>query len=257
MSPIRFLGISLLCSALASTAFADVTLKSKASATGMVGAMAGDTVQYVKGLKMRTDQTTGQGRRTTTIIDVAARQMIVLDNDAKEAQVIDMTSLSESLNKVGASEITTSITPTGRTRTVAGQSCTVHDLKIAVPMQMGQAKMTMVMSGPQCLVKNGPGQSDIQAFYRAASEKGGFLDATQARTRPAAAKAMTDMYRQMAELGVPFVSEMKMSIDAAGPMAEMMKKMETTITTEVVEVSTGSIPSTMFDVPAGYKISKK
>lgn len=257
MSPIRFVGISLLCSALTSTAFADVTLKGKASATGMVGAMAGDTVQYVKGLKMRTDQTSGQGRRTTTIIDVAARQMIVLDNDAKEAEVIDMTSLSESLNKVGASEITTSITPTGQTRTVAGQSCTVHDLKIAVPMQMGQAKMTMVMSGPQCLVKNGPGQSDIQAFYRAASEKGGFFDATQAKTRPAAAKAMTDMYRQMAELGVPFVSEMKMSIDAAGPMAEMMEKMETTITTEVVEVSIASIPSTVFDVPAGYKISKK
>src|SRR5512134_2504249 len=111
MSPTRFVGISLLCSALASTAFADVTLKSKGSATGMVGAMAGDTVQYIKGLKMRTDQTSGQGRRTTTIIDVAARQMIVLDNDAKQAEVIDMTSLSESLNKVGASEITTSITP--------------------------------------------------------------------------------------------------------------------------------------------------
>jgi Domain of unknown function (DUF4412) len=257
MTSIRLACIALLCSALASPTFADVTLKSKGSATGMVGGMAGDTTQYIKGLKMRSDQTSGQGRRTTTIIDIGARQMIVLNNDTKEGEIIDMASLSESLTKIGAADITTSITPTGQTRTVAGQSCTVHDVKVSVPMQMGQGKMTMVMSGPQCLVKNGPGQADFQAFYRAAAEKGGFFDATQAKTRPAAAKAMTDMYRQMAELGVPFVSEMKMSIDAPGPMAEMMKKMETTITTEVVEVSTDSIPATMFDVPAGYKITKR
>ncbi len=68
-----------------------------------------------------------------------------------------------------------------------------------------------------------------QAFYRAASENGGFLDATQAKTRPAAAKAMTDMYRKMAELGVPFATEMKIGIEAEGPMAEMMKKMGNTI----------------------------
>jgi Domain of unknown function (DUF4412) len=257
MNPIRLAGISLLATALASPALADVTLKSKGSAAGLVGGMAGDMTQYLKGLKMRTDQTSGQGRRTTTIIDIAARQMIVLNNDTKEAEVIDMTSLSESLSKIGASDITSSITPTGQTRTVAGQSCTVHDLKIMVPMQMGQQKMSMVMSGPQCLVKNGPGQADFQAFYRAAADKGGFLDATQARTRPAAAKAMTDMYRQMSELGVPFVSEMKMSIDGTGPMAEAMKKMGSTITTEVVEVSTAPIPAAMFEVPADYKVTKR
>ena len=88
-----------------------------------------------------------------------------------------------------------SITPTAQTRQIAGQPCTVHDLKVAVPMQMGGTQMTMVMSGPQCLVKNGPGQADFAAFYRAASENGGFLDAAQAKTRPATAKAMTDMYQ--------------------------------------------------------------
>ena len=62
---------SLLCCAIASPALADVTLKSKGSGTGMVGAMSGDMTQYVKGAKMRTDQTTGAGRQTTTIIDAA------------------------------------------------------------------------------------------------------------------------------------------------------------------------------------------
>jgi hypothetical protein len=224
----------------------------------MVSAAAGDTTQYIKGLKIRTDQTTGSGSQTTTIIDMAARQMIVLNHDAKQADVIDMTSLSDTLTKAGVSDITTSITPTTVTRQVAGQTCTVYDLKIAVPMQMGgNIKMTMVMSGPQCLVKNAPGQADYLAFYKAASENGGFFDVAQVKTRPAAAKAMTDMYKKMAELGVPFASEMKVGFEGTGPMADMMKKMGNTVTTEVTSISTSPIAASLFDVPAGYKVNKR
>jgi hypothetical protein len=257
MTPTRLFGIALLCCATASPALADVTLKSKGSGTGMVGAVTGDMTQYVKGLKTRTDQTSGAGKQTSTIIDIAAKQMISLNHDTKEADVIDMTTLSESLGKAGATDIAATITPTTQTRQIAGQTCTVHDLKVSVPMQMGKAQMMMVMSGPQCLVKNGPGQAEFLAFYRAASENGGFLDATQAKTRPAMAKAMTDMYRKMSELGVPFATEMKMSMEAEGPMAEMMKKMATTISTEVTSISTAPIAAAMFEVPAGYKINKR
>jgi hypothetical protein len=260
MKPTRFFGLSLICCAVASPALADVTLKSKGGGTGMVGAVSGDMTQYVKGLKIRIDQTSGKGKLLTTIIDIVARQMVVLDHEKHEADIINMTSLADSLAKVGAAEITTSITPTTQTRQVAGQPCTVYDLKVAVPMQMGNSAMKMVMSGPQCLVKNGPGQADFAAFYRAASEKGFFLDATQAKARPAMAKAMTDMYKQMADLGVPFATEMNIGIDAGeagGPMAEMMKKMNNTITTEVTSVSTATIDATVFDVPAGYKVNKR
>ena len=260
MKPTRLLRLFLLCCAVASPALADVTLKSKGGGTGMVGAVSGDMTQYVKGLKIRIDQMTGKGKQTTTIIDIVARQMIVLDHEKKEADVINMASLGESLAKGGVSDIATSITPTNQTRQIAGQPCTVYNLKVAVPMQVGNSAMKMVMSGPQCLVKNGPGQADFAAFYRAASEKGMFLDAAQAKARPAMAKAMTDMYKQMAELGVPFATEMNIGIDAGeagGPMAEMMKKMNNTITTEVTSVSTAAIEATMFDVPAGYKVSKR
>jgi hypothetical protein len=247
----------LLCSAIASPALADVTLKSKASGTGMVGAVTGDMTQYVKGLKIRTDQTTGAGRLTTTIIDMSAKQMIVLNHDSKDAQVIDMTSLSDTLAKAGVSDVTMSITPTAQTRQIAGHTCTVYDMKVAVPMQMGQAKINMVMSGPQCLVKNGPGHADFVAFYRAAAANGGFLDASQAKARPAAAKAMTEMYKKMAELGVAFGSELRVGMEGSGPMAEAMQKMANTITTEVTSVSTAAVDASLFEVPAGYKVSKR
>ncbi len=258
MKPISCLvGISLLCCAAASPALADVTMKSKGGGTGMVGDMTGGMTQYIKGLKTRTDQTSGKGRLTSTIIDLAAKRMIVLDHDTKEAQITDMAALSDTLAKAGATDISVSITPTAQTRQIAGQTCTVHDLKLAVPMAMGGTQLTMVMSGPQCLVKNGPGQAEYLAFYRAASESGGFLDATQAKTRPAAAKAMTDMYRKMAELGVPFATEMRIGMEGSGPMAEMMKKMANTITTEVTSVSTAAIDAAIFEIPADYKVTKR
>ena len=258
MNPRRLFGLSLICCAIATPAFADVTMKTKGGGTGMVGAATGDMTQYIKGLKIRTDQTTGSGSQTTTIIDMGARQMIVLNHDAKQADVIDMANMSDTLAKAGVSDVTTSITPTTVTRQIAGHTCTVHDLKIAVPMQMGgNIKMTMVMSGPQCLVKNAPGQADYLAFYKAASENGGFFDVAQVKTRPAAAKAMTDMYKKMAELGVPFASEMKVGFEGTGPMADMMKKMGNTITTEVTSISTSPVAASLFDVPAGYKVTKR
>jgi hypothetical protein len=68
---------------------------------------------------------------------------------------------------------------------------------------------------------------------------------------------MTDMYRKMSELGVPFATEMKMGIEGEGPMAEAMKKIGSTITTEVTSISTAPIPATVFDMPAGYKVKKR
>lgn len=240
----------------AAPAAADITLKSKASGKGMVGAIAGDMTQYLKGTRTRTDQTTG-GRQTSTIIDAATQKMIVLDHEKKQAEVIDMTAIGNSMAKAGMADVNVTITPRTETRQIAGTACQVYDLKVVVPMQMGNGGMTMVMSGPQCLAKNAPGHADFMAFYKAASEKGFFLDPNQARAQPAAAKAMADMQRKMAELGVPLATEITIAMEASGPMAEMMKKMGNTITTEVTAISTAAIPDAMFDVPADYKVTKR
>ena len=122
MKPIRVFGISLLCCAVASPVVADVTVKSKGTSAGMVGANVGDMTQQIKGQKVRIDQTTGEGRQISTIIDIAAKQMVTLYHDAKEAEVIDMTSLGETLAKAGVAEINVSITPTTATRQIAGQT---------------------------------------------------------------------------------------------------------------------------------------
>lgn len=254
---------SRLCCALAlslafaSPAVADVTTKQKMGGKGMGGMMSGESTQYVKGVKMRTDQTVS-GKATTTIIDAGAKQMTVIDHAKREAEVIDMSTLAGSMAKVPISEIKTTINPTGQTKQIAGSTCTVYDVKVTVPMQMGNDGITISMAGPYCLVKNGPGYADYAALYKAIAENGFLGDPRQAKAQPAQAKAMTEMYRKMAELGVPFATEMNITFEGSGPMAAMMSKMGgNTITSEVTSISTDAIADSVFEVPAGYKLNKR
>jgi hypothetical protein len=259
MTSIRIAGVLLACVAAAGPAGADVTVKQKTGGKGLAGAMiSGETTQFLKGTKMRTDQSIG-GSQTSTIIDAATAQITVLNHAKREADVYDMTRLGTDLAKIGASDIQASIKPTAQTRQVAGSSCTVYDVKVTVAMtQMGN-DTAMVMSGPYCLVKNGPGQADYAAFYRAAAEKGLFFgDPRGVKAQPAQAKAMTEIYRRMADLGVPVASETNISFEGSGPMVAIMSKMGgNSITTETTSVSTGPVPDSTFEMPAGYKINKR
>ncbi len=172
------LSASLFAAPSPRPALADVTLKSKGGGTGMVGAVSGDMTQYIKGLKIRTDQLTGKGRETTTIIDIVAKQMIVLNHDSKEADVIDMGSLSESFGK-GWRYRHHGVAHTDRPD-APGRRPDLHRPRpqdVAVPMQMGN--MTDDDGDERAAV---PGQERtrpgrVPRLLRAASENGGFFDA--------------------------------------------------------------------------------
>ena len=100
---------------------ADVTFKQKMSGKSMMGALSGDTTQLIKGTKMRSDQTMG-GDQTSTIIDVEAQQMIVLNHRKREADVYDMTRIAADLAKIPMSDVTASVKPTTETRQIAGST---------------------------------------------------------------------------------------------------------------------------------------
>ena len=258
MNRARVTGLIAICVTVAAPAAADVTLKQKVVAKGMM-ATSGDTVQFIKGARMRMDQT-ASGNQTSTILDVNAQQMTVLNHAKKEAEVYDMTKLGADLAKIPISDIKTSITPTKVTRQIAGNTCTVHDMQVSVPTTMGQEQLTFVLSGPMCLVKNGPGQADFAAFYKAASEKNLFFgDPRAAKAQAGQSKGLAAMHREMAALGVPLSQEMTVKFEGSGPMAAMMQKMGAlnTTTTEVVAISTDAIPYSTFDVPEGYKVVKR
>ena len=245
--------------ACAAPAAADVTFKRKLDGKMMTGSLAGTSVQSIKGSKMRDDMTMS-GTEMSTIMDIATQQMISLNHKSREAEIYDMTKIgAEVAAKLPASDVQAKLTPTAETRQVAGLSCTVHTMDVAAPMEMGGEKINMRITGPVCLAKNGPGQADVAALYKAIADKGLFFgDVRAARAQPAQARGMTALYKEMAGLGVPLAQEMKISLDGSGPMASMMSKMGgTTMSLEVVSVSTDPIPDSTFQVPEGYKIIKR
>jgi hypothetical protein len=250
------ISIAAVCAALiAAPAAADVTLKQKHGGKGMGASMAGEGVQYIKGTKMRTDQTMG-GKKITVIIDAAAQRMITIDHDRKEATITDMRAITKDLAKIDASDVKASITPTSQKRQIAGASCTVHNMDVRVPAKIGQGDDVLVtMSGPVCLVKGGPGAADYAAFYQAAAEKGLFFtDPRAAKAQPGQAKGMTELYRQMSAAGVAYATELSFKFEGSGMMAQMMNKVGAmTMTSEVTEISAAPLADALFEVPAGYK----
>lgn len=239
----------------AAPAAAQVTLTQTMSGTGMGQNMSGEGVQYIKGAKMRTDQTMG-GKRMSVIIDADTQQMIVVDHDKREATITDMRKITQDLAKIEAGDVKASVTPTSQTRQIAGATCTVHDMEVRVPAKIGGGDDLLVtMTGPVCLTKSGPGIADYQAFYKAAAEKGLFFtDPRVAKAQPGQAKGMTELYRQMADNGIAYATELSFKFEGKGMMASMMNKMGAmTMKSEVTKVSGAPIDDATFAVPAGYK----
>lgn len=241
---------------LSAPAWADITLTSKL--TGKMAGGDGTTqVVKVKGSKMRTDSTRGNDL-TSTIFDVDAGKMIVLDHKKKEALVLDTAAIVETMGKGGGSiDVKTDLKPTSEKKQVAGYDCTVYDTNVTVTMSPGEGmNIQMNMTGPACLSANAPGKAEYEQFYAAALAKGFFFsDPRAAKAQPGMAKAMAEASKKWAEAGVPLSSTVTMKFEGGGMMTGMMNKMMGgPTTTELTKVDTETIPDTEFTTPAGYKV---
>ena len=67
---------------------------------------------------------------------------------------------------------------------------------------------------------------------------------------------MTEVYRQMARLGVPYLVELDIKMGGEGPMGMMMGRLGFGFTSTVTRVSVEAIPDAMMAVPADYKVKK-
>lgn len=255
----RVLTIVAASVCIAAPAFADVTITSKVSGKGVAQVADGQTVTYIKGLKMRVDSTTG-GNRTSVVFDLEGQKMLAIDHGRKQVETVAMDKLRQDLEKVTQGGTpTATLTPNGRTEQIAGQTATGYDVKATMPMAMGSdQKMTIVMSGPVFVVKGAPGTEDYARFYRAAAERGFVLtNPAAAKSAPQQGRGMTEMFGKLAETGgIPYRMEVSMKVEGGGPMADMMNKMmaNASFVQEVIAVATDAIPADRFEVPAGYTV---
>lgn len=248
---------------MAAPAHADVKLTEKVGGKGLGMPNDMPVTTYIKGLKLRSDTTSGDTVRTT-IFDVQNQKMYIFDSKKKEADVWDMADFGKQLAMNNSEEGSASFKPNGQTKQIGGKTATGYDMSISMPSAMGDAKngmkMTVNLTGTTWIVKGAPGSADFQKFYTAAAERGFiFTDPRAAKAQPGQARARVQMYREMASTGgVPYEYLMNIKMSGEGPMAGMMARMgniEMTSSVQTVEVV--QLSDDMFAPPAGYKLNIK
>jgi hypothetical protein len=238
-------------------AYADVTVVQKLTGKG-----PSESTTRIKGNKMRIDQTSGNDS-TAILMDLDTQQMIMLDVKKKEAVIMPVAVINETMSKIASpASIKTKVTPTGEKKQVAGYNCAVYDVGIALPFlaaEGGQAVMTLTMNGPACLSKEVPGYGDFVRLYKTAAEKGFIFGDPRMAKGPAASqvKGMTELQKTIAEAGVPIEQTTTTNLEGGGPMGGLMNRMvKGTTTSTLVKIEEGPLADDLFVVPPDYKVKK-
>jgi len=248
---------------LALPAYADVTLKQTSGGKGLGMSGSASGVVYIRGNKMRTDVVV-KDKTNTMIFDVDAQRLYIFDSKKKEADVWDMAAFANELSKsVDVNGAKASLNANGQTKSIGGHSASGYDLEVSMQSAMPGSKdmdMTAVLSGPIWIVKNAPGSADFARFYTAAVEKGWiFSDPRGAKAQPGQAKAVAEMYRQVATIGgIPYASDLQLRMSGDGPLGGILAKIgNVTMTTTTDSVEVGPLADDLFAPPAGYKLNQK
>jgi hypothetical protein len=250
---------------------ADVTIVQKTTLEGAMMAMApggapSPTVtSKIKGQKARIDlEMANATLPMSTITDLAARQVILLMHDQKTARVAlagDATTPTTAV--VPEMKIDASVTPTGKSQVIDGFKCDEYTVSSSVSMaEAGGANappeaaammkgLVMRMSGSVWIAKDVPGSAEYRTFQKAMAESRLGSPAMSATGLMPGAdkmmKAMTDID------GIAYLTEIVMTIEGTGQMADMMAKMgPMRITTRVTSITTDPLSDDLFTIPAGY-----
>ena len=259
---------------------ADVTIVQKTTVEGGVTAMAPGGVptptitNRIKGMKGRMDMdmgTTAIPTNMSTITDAAAKEVILLDHNQKTARVSTAGHPAPPLapgTPTGTVKFDGSVTPTGKSQTIDGLKCDEYAFNTTLNMsEMGGPQMppeaaaamqgiTMVMKGSLWVAKDAPGAAEYRDYQKAMTA-GDLVSAAMGAT----GVNMPGMDRMMKAMqgveGLPVLTEMDMTIEGTGQIADMMRQMGAMhVTTKVLSLKTDAINDDVFKVPEGYQVIK-
>jgi hypothetical protein len=258
---------------------ADVTIVQKTTAEGGMAAMAQaqggiptpTITTRIKGTKGRTDIDMGNSNfpgAVSTISDAAAKQVILLDHNQKTARVSSGAPAAPANAPKPPVDIDSSVTATGKSQTIDGMKCDEYTFTTSLNLsQMGGAQVPpeaaaamqgimMVMKGSMWVAKDVPGAAEYAAYQKAMSAAD--LATAAMGATGVNLPGMDKMAKAMAGVqGVPVLTEVTMSIEGEGQMADMMRQMGAMkVTTKVLSVKTDAITDDIFQVPAGYQTIK-
>jgi len=227
----------------------------------------------IKGLKGRTDMDMGPSSpiptNISTITDAAAKQVTILDHNQKTARVATGgPTPSPAAANMPSVKFDSDIKQTGKSQTIDGMKCDEYAFTTSMSMaDVGGAQMppeaaammkdvTMVMKGSLWVTKDAPGAAEYLAYQKAMSSAD-----LAAAAMGASGMNMPGMDKLMKAMqgveGLPVLTEMDMTIEGTGQMADMMRQMGAMrVTTKVLSVKTDAIADDTFKVPEGYQVIK-
>jgi hypothetical protein len=223
-------------------------------------AMSPKTTSRIKGKKARND-IDAQMVQVSTIADLETNQVIVLRPDQKTAQVITPANAGTAAKNVASGMPATdaSVKPTGKSQVIDGIKC--DEYSFAMSMNMGEMNpggqmppeaieamkgVKMNMTGSLWVAKEVPGAGEYLAFQKAAAstELGSILSGASGMHMP----GMDKMMKAMGGLnGMAYMTEMTMTIEGTGQIAEMMQQMgPMKITSKVTSITTDTLSDDLF-----------
>ena len=242
-----------------------------AAASGAGANMSTKITTRVKGLKSRTDM---EGPvAVSTITDLGAKQVIVLNQAQRTATIVSAvqkpstTTTTTSGTTLGTVDAT--VKPTGRSQVIDGIKCdeltfttTLDMASMGGPQVPPEAAammqgMKMIMSGSMWVAKDAPGVGEWLAFQKAAT--GGDMVAAAMGASGMRVPGMEKLMKAMASVeGLTYLTEMTMSVEGSGQMADMMRQMgPMKVTTKVNSIKADPLGDDLFKVPEGYTVTKQ
>lgn len=253
---------------------ADLTFVQTMTMEGPMAAMAGGQLpkitMRIKGTKARSDIEMPT-LNLISIADVAQKQVIILNSVTKTAQVItpESAAAGSKLEMPSLDDVT--FKPTGKSQTIDSQVCEEHQFAMTLNMaDMGAAggqlppeavemmkDVKMVMNGSIWIARNAPGVEEYTAYMKSAMQSGAFL--ALSGMNPGQSGGMDKLMAAASSApGLPYLSEITMTMQGTGPMVEAMSKMgPMKMIQKMSSVSTESISDDLFKIPEGYTIEKK
>jgi hypothetical protein len=257
------------CSApLAADVRVTSTTTIEGAVAGMMGGLVPSMVTHIRGSKARTDIVVGN-QKMSTIIDVEAKQVTVLNATEMTAKVMSGDALPGLKPGMAMPKIDASLKPTGQSKMVGDAQCQEHALTMTMSMSemAGSANMPpeaasvmkdmrIKVNGSMWIAKSGPGVAEYAAFQALSAKSS--MNALM-RAMPGMGGGGLDRFMESFSTagGLPYLTEMNMTIEGGGDMAAMMKQLgDMKLTSRVTEVSTAPLADDLFTIPANYKIIK-
>jgi len=226
----------------------------------------------VKGLKSRTDMDVPPSVSSSSIVDIAAKQMIMLQHDKKTAQTFDGSSAAPAAPPVATLNVDASTpVPTGKSQQIDGLKCDEYTFTTTMSLAEvtgggGQLPpeaaemmkgLTMVLKGSMWVAKSAPGVAEFVAYQKALAKAD--LTSTVLKMTGVNLPGLDKMMKASTSVeGLPYLSVIDMKLEGTGQMAEMMRQVMSgmKITSKLTSLSAEPIGDDAFKVPEGYTIVK-